>query len=43
MSDINKKDVLWYGDSRFDEKKIILDATKTFIKDSERISGPLLE
>ena len=43
MSDNNKKDVLWHGDSRFDEKKIILDDFITFIRNSERFSGPFLE
>ena len=40
MSDNDKKDVLLYGDSRFDENKnkFILEATINFIKNSERFS-----
>ena len=44
MSD-NKKDLLLFGDSRFDENKnkVILEATITFIKKSERFTGSLFE
>ena len=44
MSDV-KKNVLLYGDSRFDEVKIrfILEATITYTKDSERFSGYLFD
>ena len=37
MSNNNKKDLLLFGDSRFDENKnkVILEATITFIKKSE--------
>ena len=37
MSENNKKDLLLFGDSRFDENKnkVILEATITFIKKSE--------
>ena len=45
MSDNIKKNVLLYGDSRFDEVKnrFILEATITYIKDSERLSGYLFD
>ena len=45
MSENNKKDLLLFGDSRFDENKnkVILEATITFIKKSERFTGPLFE
>ena len=45
MSDNIKKNVLLYGDSRFDEGKnrFILEATITYIKDSERFSGSLFD
>ena len=45
LSDNNNKDVLLYGDSRFDENKnkFILEATITYIKISERFSGSLFE
>ena len=45
MSKNNKKDLLLFGDSRFDENKnkVILEATITFIKKSERFTGPLFE
>ena len=45
MSDNVKKNVLLYGDSRFDEvkKRYILGATITYIKDSERFSGSLFD
>ena len=41
MSDNVKKNLPLYGDSRFDEVKnrFILEATITYIKDSERFSG----
>ena len=44
MNDNIKKDILLYGDSRFDENKnkIILEATINFLKNSERFSRPLL-
>ena len=40
MSENNKKDLLSFGDSRFDENKnkVILEATITFIKKSERFT-----
>ena len=43
MPDNVKKNVLLYGDSRFDEVKdrYNLKATITYIKDSERFSGSL--
>ena len=45
MSDNNKKDLLLFGDSRFDENKnrFILEATLMYIKNSERFSGSLFE
>ena len=45
MNDNIKKDILLYGDSRFDENKskIILEATINFWKNSERFSRPLFE
>ena len=45
MSENNKKDLLLFGDSRFDENKnkVILEATITFIKKSERFTGSLFE
>ena len=45
LPDNAKKEVLLYGDSFFDQNKnkLILEATLTFIKNSERFSGPLLE
>ena len=45
MSENNKKDLLLFGDSGFDEKKnkVILEATLTFIKKSERFTGSLFE
>ena len=44
MSD-NKKDLLLFGDSRFDENKnkVTLEATITFIKKPERFTGCLFE
>ena len=40
-----KKDLLLFGDSRFDENKnkVILEVTLTFIKNSERFTGSLCE
>ena len=45
MNDNIKKDILLYGDSRFDENKnkIVLEATINFLKNSERFSEPLFE
>ena len=45
MSENNKKDLLLFGDSRFDENKnkVILEATITAIKKSERFTGSLFE
>ena len=45
LSDNNNKEVLLYGDSRFDENKnkFILEATITYTKVSERFSGSLFE
>lgn len=45
MSDNVKKNLLLYGDSRFDEvkNKFILEAAITYIKDSERFSGSLID
>ena len=45
MSVNNKKDLLLFGDSRFDEykNKVILEVTITFIKMSERFTGLLFE
>ena len=45
MNDNIKKDILLYGDSRFDENKnkIILEATIKFLKNSERFSRPFSE
>ena len=45
MSENNKKDLLLFGDSQFDENKnkVILEATTTFIKKSERFTGSLFE
>ena len=44
-SDKDKKDILLYGDSRLDriKNKFILEATLTYIKDSERFCGSLFE
>ena len=41
MPENNKKYLLLFGDSRFDENKnkLILEATLTFIKKSERFTG----
>ena len=45
LSENNKKDLLLFGDSRFYENKnnVILEATLTFIKKSERFTGSLFE
>ena len=45
FSDIDKKDILLYGDPRLDnnKNKIILEATLNYIKVSERLSGSLFE
>ena len=45
MSENNKKDLLLFGDSRFDQNKnkVILEATMTFRKKSERFTGSLCE
>ena len=45
FSDIDKKDILLYGDPRLDnnKNKIILEATLNYIKVSERFSGSLFE
>ena len=45
MNDNIKKDILLYGDSRFDENKnkIIPEAIIKFLKNSERFSRPLFE
>ena len=45
FSDIDKKDILSYGDLRLDnnKNKIILEATLNYIKVSERFSGSLFE
>ena len=44
-SENNKKDLLSFGDSQFDESKnkVILEATLTFIKKSDRFTGSLFE
>ena len=45
MSENNKKDLLLFGDPRFDENKNkgILEATLTFMKKSERFTGSLFK
>ena len=45
MTNNRKRNILLYGDSRFDEnkKKIILQATINYLKNSERLSGSLFE
>ena len=45
ISDNVKKNVLLYGGSRFNEDKnrYILEATITYMKDSERFSGSLFD
>ena len=43
LSDISKKDLLLYGDPRFDinKSKFILQATLFYVKSTERFSGSL--
>ena len=45
MSDNAKKDLLLYGDPRFDinKNKFILEATLFYIKSTERFSGSLFD
>ena len=45
FSDIDKNNILLYGDPRLDKNKnkIILEATLNYIKISERFSGSLFE
>ena len=45
LSENNKKDLLLFGDSRFskNKNKVILEATLTFIKKTERFTGSLFE
>ena len=45
MTDNRKRDILLYGDSRFDENKnkIIFQATINYLKNPERFSGSLSE
>ena len=45
MSENNKKHLLLFGDPRLDENKnkVILEASPTFIKTSERFTGSLFE
>ena len=45
FSDIDKKDILLYGDPRLDnnKNKLILEATLNYIKVSERFSGSLFQ
>ena len=45
LSDIDKKEILLYGDPRLDSDKnrIIVEATLNYIKVSERFSGSLFE
>ena len=45
MSENNKKDLFLFGDPWFNENKnkAILEATRTFIKMSERFTGFLFE
>ena len=44
LSDGVKKDILLYGDSRLDgnKNKLILEATLTYIKSTDRFSGSIL-
>ena len=44
-SDDNKKDVLLYDDSRFDEKKnrSLLETSINYIQNFKRLSGPIFE
>ena len=45
LSDIDKKEILLYGNPRLDNNKnrIIVEATLNYIKVSERFSGSLFE
>ena len=45
LSDKDKKDILLYGDSRLDriKNKFILEATLTYMRNSERFCGSLFE
>ena len=45
LSDKEKKDIFLYGDSHLDriKNKFILEATLTYIKNSERFCGFLFE
>ena len=45
MSENNKKDLLLFGDSRFNENKnkVILEEAITFIKKSKRFTGSTFE
>ena len=45
MTDNKKRDILLYGDSRFDENKnkIILGANINYLKNSERFSRSVFE
>ena len=45
MSDNVKKDLLWYGDSQFDENKnkVILKSTIDHIKNTEIFPGSLFD
>ena len=45
LSDIDKKEILLYGDPRLDHNKnrIIVETTLNYIKVSERFSGSLFE
>ena len=45
MTDNRKRDIMLYGDSRFDENKnkIMLEGTINHLKNSKRFSGSLFE
>ena len=45
ISDNVQEDLLLYGDSRFNENenKVILKATRNYIKNTERFSGSLFD
>ena len=45
LPDNAKKEILLYADSFLDQNrnKLLLEATLTFLKNSERFCGPLLE
>ena len=45
FSDNAKKDILLYGDSRFDtdKNKLILESTITYIKNTQRFTGSLFD